>query len=215
MRLLLNTGNDHKTREMREICSAHTLQSTGELGIDAYFEETGTTFLANALGKARTLADTLGEEGFRTHRIDAVIADDSGISVAALDGRPGVYSARYGMERGGKELGAAERNALLLEELVQCATKGQGDRSAWYSCCMVGILADGRVACAEDRLYGEIAERPSTGSGGFGYDPVFRLPERGCTVADISDAEKHRISHRGRATRALLAALEHMLRQDR
>ncbi|MFP4643410.1 MAG: RdgB/HAM1 family non-canonical purine NTP pyrophosphatase [Spirochaetales bacterium] len=205
--LLLNTANEHKKREMQDIARPHTLRTKDEFTLSGEFEETGSTFLENALGKAQTLADELTKEQFHAYAIDAVIADDSGVCVSALDGAPGIYSARFGQPREGRKLTSAEQNDLLLEKM-----RNATDRSAYYTCCMVAILADGRVVSVEDRLYGEIATRPSRGGGGFGYDPVFFLPDRGVCVADLSDEEKHRISHRGKATRALLSALGSMLR---
>ncbi len=204
--LLLNTANEHKKREMQDICRPHVLKSKDELGLSGYFDETGLTFLVNALGKARTLFEELTIDKLSEHGIDAVIADDSGLCVAALDGAPGIYSARFGQPAEGPKLTSEQQNELLLSKMENAA-----DRSAYYTCCMVAVLADGRVVSAEDRLYGEIATEPSHGSGGFGYDPVFFLPERGVCVADISNEEKHRISHRGKATRALLTAVSYML----
>lgn len=204
--LLLNTGNEHKKREVAEICSSHTVHMRTDFGLDGEFEEVGETFLENALGKAQTLADELAPDGFERLGIHAVIADDSGISVRALDDGPGIYSARFGAAADGTHLSAGERNALLLEKL-----SGVTDRTAYYTCCMAAVLADGRILTVEDRLYGEIAHQPSSGAGGFGYDPIFYLPDRECTVADITDAEKHIISHRGRACRDMIAALEPML----
>ncbi len=207
--LLLSTANEHKKREMSEICSPHTVVVPGDIAVSSEFEETGSSFLDNALGKARALAEEVGTRGYREYGIDAVIADDSGICVNALGGAPGVYSARYGMRSDGTKLESTEQIRLMLEELTDVE-----DRRAHYTCCMTGVCVDGRIAVAEGRLYGEIAHAPSEGTGGFGYDPIFRLPDRDCCVADISNAEKHRISHRGRATRALLAALQTMCRPD-
>ncbi len=204
--LLLNTANEHKKREMQDICLPHTLRTKDEFGLSGDFEEIGVTFLENALGKAKTLAGEIPKTHFQEYGIDAIIADDSGICVSALDGAPGIYSARFGQPSEGPKLTSDQQNELLLSELA-----GAPDRSAYYTCCMVAILADGRVITAEDRLYGEIATEPSSGSGGFGYDPIFLLPDRGVCVADISNEEKHRISHRGKATRALLAAVSYML----
>lgn len=207
--LLLSTANGHKKREMSEICAPNALLVPFDIGVSAGYEETGVTFLENALGKAQAVAARIGPAGYRKHRIDAVIADDSGICVDALDGGPGVYSARYGMLPDGTKLEPSKQIHRMLEALEDA-----DDRSAHYTCCMAAVCADGRIAVAEGRLYGEIAHTPSNGTGGFGYDPIFYLPDRGCCVADISDGEKHRISHRGRATRALLAALGTMCRGE-
>ena len=151
------------------------------------------------MGKAGTLWKMLPEKYRRRDRNPesapfAVIADDSGICVDALDGRPGVYSARYGSE----SISDGERNALLLEEM-----KGVERRGAHYVCCMVAILGTDHFGVAQETWHGEIAQAPSEGTGGFGYDPIFYLPDRGLTVADIDDAEKDAISHRGKASRRI------------
>ena len=181
----------HKKREIAEILPKHTIILPKELGIDFYHEETGTTYLENALGKARTLF-------VQARR--PVIADDSGISVPALGGAPGVYSARFGKEEGvDDDIGRYE---LLVRKM-----DGQADRRAFYVCCMALILEDYRVFTCQETLHGELTDRPA-GTGGFGYDPIFLLPDRGRTVAQISADEKHEISHRGRAGRRIGEILE-------
>ncbi len=132
------------------------------------------------------------------YRKVTVVADDSGICVHALGDRPGVYSARYGSE----SLSDAERNALLLAEM-----EGAEDRGAHYVCCMVAVRGEDRFGVAQETWHGEVAMEPSRGTGGFGYDPVFLLPERGLTVAEISDEEKDSLSHRGKASRRLWSYL--------
>jgi XTP/dITP diphosphohydrolase len=113
-----------------------------------------------------------------------------------------VYSARYGSPDGGKtELPSSDRNALLLGELSD-----ESDRNAYFVCCMVALHSVSRYVVAQETLIGQIATQPS-GAGGFGYDPIFLLPERGVTVAEIPDAEKNRISHRGKAALRIAALL--------
>jgi XTP/dITP diphosphohydrolase len=192
--LLLATNNHHKKREFERIFEGARVLLPEDLGIAFSHEETEATFLGNALGKAATLRALLPPD----YRRVAVIADDSGVCVAALDGRPGVYSARYGSET----LSDTERNERLLSEL-----EGVADRRAHYVCCMVAIEGEDRFGVVQETWHGEIAHAPSGGTRGFGYDPVFFLPERGLTVAEISDREKDALSHRGKASRRIWSYL--------
>lgn len=224
MKLILATNNDHKRRELKGILSDHELLLPTDLGIRFSHDETGETFHDNALGKAlalyRMIAGEAGGGGEpRTLGADAgagagagaastagIIADDSGLSVSALDGRPGIYSARYGAKPGGPDLSDGERNALLLGEL-----EGVTDRRAHYTCCMALVLEPDRYYLCQETWHGEIAHAPSEGRHGFGYDPIFTLPEEGLTVSEIAPERKNRISHRGKAARdvaTILAALE-------
>jgi XTP/dITP diphosphohydrolase len=199
MELLLATNNQHKKREFERIFGNCRLLLPADVDIDYSHEETEDSFLGNAMGKAQTLWRMLPESYRRRDRTPdslpfAVIADDSGICVDALDGRPGVYSARYG----GESISASERNALLLGELEAVAQRG-----AHYVCCMVAILGADHFGVAQETWHGEIAEAPSQGTGGFGYDPIFYLPDQGLTVADIDDTKKDALSHRGKASRRI------------
>jgi XTP/dITP diphosphohydrolase len=194
MTIWFATGNPHKREELAAILSGHRIQIPSQGGIPFEPEETGATFLENALVKARALYRQV---------LAPVIADDSGLCVDALGGRPGIFSARYGSE-GGKILDAGERNALLLRELEFSAL-----RSARFVCAMVLLLQEDRFFVVQEILEGEII-REARGSGGFGYDPILYLPDRGCTVAELGEEEKNRISHRGKAGRfigEILAAL--------
>lgn len=187
-RLVVATGNPGKLAELQAY-----LDDTGwDLALkppELEIEETGTTFLENARLKASQIALATGEWA---------IADDSGLAVTALDGAPGLYSARYGATD-------ADRINRVLAGLV-----GQGDRSAQFICALVVVRPDGTVAAeAEGICPGEITEEPR-GHNGFGYDPIFWVPELGCTYAEMSAAQKHDLSHRGRAIALLkpqLAAL--------
>jgi XTP/dITP diphosphohydrolase len=164
--------------------------------------ETGTSFLENSLIKARALAGLLAERGV----YEPVLADDSGLCVDALDGRPGLYSARYGSDasrRGeGEKLGSEERNRLVLEELGD-----RPGRGARFVCAMVLLFNEDRFVCAQETLEGEIVRDRGRGTGGFGYDPILCLPEWGCTVAELGEEEKNRISHRAKAGRAIAKLL--------
>ena len=204
MTILLATNNSHKVREILQIIPDVTVRTPGDLGISFHHEETGTSFAENARGKAEALWRELQKlpTASRQH-IDAVLADDSGICVDALEGRPGIYSARYGADNPVSPATTdSARNQLLLSEMEDCST-----RSARYVCAVAALRGPHRELCISDTLEGEIAAAPSDGSGGFGYDPIFYLPELGCTAADITAEQKHAISHRGKAIRQAIAAL--------
>ncbi len=201
MTVLLATNNDHKRQELAQILPDHRIQVPADWSLDFEFEETADTFLLNALGKAHALRELVPANRGPV----IVVADDSGLCVDALDGAPGVYSARFGSPDGGAtELPSPARNALLLDKLA-----GVKNRRAHFVCCMVALFPDKRLAVVQEMFDGEIAHAPA-GIGGFGYDPVFYLPERGLTVAELSHGEKHRISHRARAAHALAASLSTM-----
>lgn len=178
----------------------HEILVPNDLGLQFDHEETGVTFLANAYDKAAALWRHAVAHDVRC---PPVIADDSGLCVDALDGKPGVYSARFGSPDGGRtELPADERNALLLSRLEQV-----DDRSAHFVCCMVLLYDPDRFFVAQERWNGTIADEPSAGTGGFGYDPVFVASEVGRTAAELQAAEKNRLSHRGKAAAALAALI--------
>lgn len=190
MRFVLASNNARKLEELRQILSqmGHEVLSQREAGLNLTVEETGTTFEENARLKARGASDALGLP---------VIADDSGLMVDALDGAPGVYSARYG----GEGLDDRGRNALLLKNM-----EGKENRSAWFVCCICCRFPDGREITARGECPGQILEGPR-GKDGFGYDPVFYMPEYGKTMAEMTPVEKNAVSHRGRALERLAAEL--------
>jgi XTP/dITP diphosphohydrolase len=192
MTIWFATGNAHKRTELAAILAPHEVRIPRDAGLDFDPEETGATFLDNALIKARALFDLVRAP---------VVADDSGLCVDALGGRPGVLSARYGSENGAK-LEAAERNALLLREVGEAR-----DRKARFVCAMVLLLSHDRFFVVQETLEGQLIHG-ERGSGGFGYDPVLYLPERGLTVAELSDEEKNAVSHRGKAGARIAAFLE-------
>jgi XTP/dITP diphosphohydrolase len=191
--VVLATANAGKQRELAALLVPYgielVLQST--LGVQPV-EETGTTFEQNALLKARHAAQITGL---------AALADDSGLEVDVLDGRPGVYSARYA----GPDASDADNNARLLAEL---AGVGDTQRGARYRCVLALLRTPGDAAplIACGTWEGRIARAPG-GSGGFGYDPLFVPVGRSVTAAQLSATEKNNISHRGLALRALLAQL--------
>ena len=215
MTLILATNNEHKRRELGEILSDHELLLPTDLGLRFSYEETGTTFHENALGKAQALFDMVhdsvtGQPAQRGTGLTGVIADDSGISVNALDGRPGIYSARYGSPADGPDLEDAERNALLLKEL-----EGSNDRRAHYTCCMALVLNRDRYFLCQETWNGEIAMQPSNGTHGFGYDPIVYVAEEGLTVAEISPERKNAISHRGKAARDIAGLVSYLETEGR
>jgi XTP/dITP diphosphohydrolase len=212
--LWLASGNRHKKRELAQILTGITLKIPADGGIGDFDPpETGTSFMENALLKAGALSRLLAKRGISA----PVLADDSGLCVDALGGRPGIYSARYTGGRGGrsgqdtaggenpgppegKPLESPERNRLLLEELGDSP-----DRGARFVCAMVLLFDANRFICVQETLEGELVA--PRGDGGFGYDPILYLPQRGRTVAELGEDEKNRISHRARAARALAKLL--------
>jgi XTP/dITP diphosphohydrolase len=190
-RLVLASSNPGKLREFGELLAPLGIEvvAQGELGVpDA--EEPHATFVENALAKARNAA--------RHARLPA-LADDSGICVAVLGGEPGVHSARFA----GEPKSEARNNEKLVALLAD-----QADRSAHYYCVVVLVrhADDPEPLIAEGRWHGEVIATPH-GSRGFGYDPHFLVPDLGRTAAELSPAEKHAVSHRGKALRRLLARL--------
>ncbi len=193
MKLIIASNNKHKIREIKAMLGDKFEQilSMSEAGIDHETVEDGDSFIANARKKAHEIAAISGE---------ASLADDSGICVDALGGAPGIYSARFAGDNGGHGDDEAN-NDLLLERL-----KNEKNRAAHYTCAMVIAYPDGSEHTAEGYMHGEILTERH-GTGGFGYDPIFR-PE-GCSVSvgEITDEEKNRISHRAKALAALLDLL--------
>ena len=190
---VLASHNKAKLAEMRDILGELGIRviSQAEAGVDVEPEETGTTFEENALIKARAVMEA--------SRLPAV-ADDSGLMVDALDGAPGVYSARYG---GGHDRSDGDRNAFLLKNL-----ENEEHRSAKFVSVIAVVWPDGRSVTARGEVHGEIA-REEKGANGFGYDPLFKLPD-GRHMAQLSSEEKNGISHRGNALRELKRILTEM-----
>lgn len=194
MKILIATNNKHKVEEISAIFkgTGAELVSPKDIGLHVDVEEDGTTFAENALKKA---------EGFRKASGLAVIADDSGLTVEALGGDPGVYSARYG----GEGLDDKGRTALLLKNLGD-----NKNRRAAFVCSIAMLLENGEKITAEGRCEGEIAYAPS-GENGFGYDPVFIPAGYEKSFAELSGEEKNKISHRGLALAELKKKIEKIL----
>ena len=190
MKLILASNNEHKLVEIRAILGGEfdEILSLREAGIAHETVEDGSTFLENAEKKAREIMEISG---------CCALADDSGLCVDALGGAPGIYSARYAGEHGDDKA----NNRKLLRDL-----EGVEDRRAHFACAMVLVRPDGSVVRAEGRMDGVIAFAEA-GSNGFGYDPLFYLPQRGCTNAQLSPEEKNAISHRAKALHALVEQL--------
>ena len=192
MKFVLASQNKHKLVEMQSILSAQGVEVVleSDIGLHVDVEETGTTFAENAMIKARAVMEASGLPA---------IADDSGVCVDALNGAPGVYSARYG----GPELDDIGRYRLLLENM-----RGAKTRAAHFTSCIACVFPNGDTIEAEGICPGTIAFAPQ-GDGGFGYDPVFFLPELRKTYAQLTPEEKAAVSHRGKA----LAVFDGKLRE--
>ena len=191
MKLIIASNNAHKLVEIKAILSGFfdEIQSMREAGIDHETIEDGVTFMENAIKKAKEIAEISG---------CCALADDSGICVDALDGAPGIYSARFCGHHGDDEA----NNDLLLEKL-----KNETNRKAHYTCAIALVRPDGSVKVAEGYFHGEVGyER--IGTNGFGYDPLFYLPEYHCTAAELSPEKKNEISHRAVALQLLVEKLK-------
>lgn len=202
MSLVLATRSAHKAREIRQILEPLRLHvvTLADLGVGAVPEEQGIevhdTFQANAIAKA----------AFFAARLDRLtLADDSGLRVDALDGEPGVHTKRFSgrTDLDGQALDDAN-NALLLDKLASVTGE---DRGARYVCCAALAWPEGRAITTTGTVRGRIADAPS-GTGGFGYDPLFYCPELGARFAEVPPEDKNAVSHRSRAFRAMAAALQ-------
>lgn len=194
MKAVLASHNKKKMAEMRAILSELGVEilSQADVGVDIEPEETGTTFEENARIKAEAIMQATGLPA---------IADDSGLVVDALNGEPGVYSARYG----GEGLDDTGRWQLLLKNM-----EGKENRACRFVSVICCAFPDGSQLMTQGECHGVVAEGPR-GEGGFGYDPVFWLPEKGKSMAELSPEEKNSISHRGNALRVFKEELEKKL----
>ena len=194
--LLIATHNKGKLREYRALLAELDLNviSLDEASITHDVEETGTTFAENAILKARAYADMSGHLTW---------SDDSGLEVDALGGRPGVYSARYG----GPGLSDRDRYLHLLDELRAYPRQ---EWTARFRCVVALVFPDGRLFTTEDTIEGVITDQPQ-GEHGFGYDPIFYLPQYQATLAQVSPSTKNEISHRAKAARSAKQLLQQLL----
>lgn len=196
MKFVLASHNRKKLAEMQEILGELGVEVVlqSDVGLDLEPEENGVTFAENAAIKAMAVMQASGLPA---------IADDSGLCVDALNGGPGVYSARYG----GEGLDDKGRYTLLLQNL-----RGQTTRAAHFTCAIACAFPNGDTITAEGQAPGTIAFAPM-GEGGFGYDPVFFVPDKAKTFAQLTQEEKAEISHRGKALREFTAKLETYLKK--
>ena len=197
MKFVLASHNRNKLREMQEILGTLGVEVVlqSELGLDLEPEENGETFADNARIKAQAVMEASGLPA---------IADDSGLCVDALNGAPGVYSARYG----GEGLSDEQRYELVLRGVA-----GQFPRTCRFRCAICCCFPDGRVLTAEGVCEGTVAFTPM-GTEGFGYDPIFFLPEQKKTFAQLTAEEKNAISHRGKALRSFAEQLREYLEKE-
>ena len=195
-KIVFATSNEGKMREIREILKSLGAEvlSLKEAGVQVDIVEDGDTFEANAIIKAKAVWEKTG---------GIVLADDSGLEIDYLGGEPGVYSARYMGEDTSYEI----KNWNLIHRLN--GVEGEA-RSARFTAVIACVLPDGRVATTRGAMEGHIAHEPA-GCGGFGYDPILMLPEYGMTSAELTMEEKNKISHRGKALRAMKETLEREL----
>ena len=190
MPLLIATNNTGKLREFRALLAPLQIVAPADLNLDIEVEENGQTFLENATLKATAFSAAAGL---------VALADDSGLEVDALQGAPGIHSARFG----GPGLNDSERCQLLLDRLHNTDTER---RQARFCCCIVALAPDGRSCQAKGTCEGIIAAAPA-GQEGFGYDPIFYLPQHQKTMAQIGPELKNQISHRAGALRTIRATL--------
>ena len=185
MKVVLASKNPHKLVEISKITEkfGFELVLQSEIGVDIDVEETGTTFEENSLLKAEAVMKATGLPA---------LADDSGIAVDALNGEPGIYSARYGFDESLDDWGRLE---LLLKNTEHVP---DGLRQAQFVCVISFITPDGRVIQARGEIHGELTREPA-GENGFGYDPIFYYPPLGKTTAELSPEEKNQVSHRANA----------------
>ena len=195
-RIIFATYNEGKMKEVRMILADLGLEilSLKEAGIHADIVEDGKTFEENACIKASAIQKLAG---------GIVLADDSGLEVDYLGGAPGIYSARYM----GEDTSYAIKNQAIIDKLEKAV---DDERSARFVCAIAAALPDGEMPTTRGTIEGRIGYE-IIGDGGFGYDPIFYLPERGLTTAQLSAEEKNEISHRGRALRAMKTMLKEKL----
>lgn len=215
MKIYLATGNKNKKREMAELLTEHEIVIPSDEGIEFDPIETGTTFYENSIIKAKALYDIVHSP---------VIADDSGISVDALNGVPGIYSARYAGPQypqgkpDGTKITQEEQNKYLISQLNDALKNNNpdfenflhGPRSCHYTCAFVLYMGNDRLYVVQETFEGTLIEDISkqAGNGGFGYDPIVYLPEYEKTVAELTADEKNAISHRGKAVKALKKTID-------
>lgn len=195
--IIFATGNIGKMREIREILGDIDMEiiSMREAGIEADIVENGTTFEENAVIKAKEVANLLKQSAVQAHSGAIVMADDSGLEIDALNKEPGIYSARYL----GEDTPFGVKSRHLIKRL-----EGVSDekRTARFVCAIAAVMPEGEVITTHGVIEGRI-DYEEKGDNGFGYDPIFYVPEYACTAAQLTDEQKNRISHRGKALEAM------------
>ncbi|MEE3496418.1 MAG: RdgB/HAM1 family non-canonical purine NTP pyrophosphatase [Butyrivibrio sp.] len=205
MRIVFATGNNDKLKEIREILDTLNIEiiSMKEAGVFEDVEENGETFAENSMIKASAIAQIIKEKFPKEAEETIVLADDSGLEIDYLNGEPGVYSARYM----GKETSYTEKNNNLIERLNGVP---DNERTARFVCAISAVLPGGKKLSTVGKMEGIIGYEIA-GANGFGYDPIFYLPEYKKTSAEISAEEKNAISHRGKALREMAKLLKEEL----
>ena len=201
MKVVLASKNKHKLQEISKITEQFDIDLIlqSECGVDIDVEETGTTFEENSYIKAKAVSDATGLPA---------LADDSGIAVDALNGEPGIYSARYGFDESLDDRG---RMMLLLKNTEYVP---DDQRQAKFVCVITLVMPDGQTIQARGEVHGLLTREPR-GENGFGYDPIFYYPPAGCTTAELPEEEKNKISHRGRALTVFYDKLKEALYADK
>lgn len=194
MKVVLASKNKHKLIEISKITEKFGIQLIlqSELGVDIDVEETGTTFEENSFLKAEAVMKATGLPA---------LADDSGIAVDALNGEPGIYSARYGFDDSLDDRGRLE---LLLKNTEHVP---DGQRQAQFVCVITMVTPDGQTVQARGEIHGELTRQPR-GENGFGYDPIFYYPPLGMTTAELSSEQKNQVSHRANALKLFVDKLK-------
>ncbi len=194
MKVVLASKNKHKLVEISQITKKFDMELVleSDLGVDIDVEETGTTFEENSFLKANAVMQATGLPA---------LADDSGIAVDALNGEPGIYSARYGFD---DTLDDAGRVRLLLKNMENVP---DGQRQAKFVCVITLVTPDGKTIQARGEVHGEVL-RETRGEGGFGYDPIFYYPPFGKTLAQAAPEEKNQVSHRAKALQVFYEKLK-------
>lgn len=196
-RIVFATGNENKMKEIRMILQDLGMEilSMKEAGVDVDIVEDGASFEENAEIKARAVARVLTN--------DIVLADDSGLEIDYLDKAPGIYSARFA----GEDTSYDIKNNILLDRMEGVPDE---ERTARFVCAVAAVFPNGTVDVVRETIEGRVAYEPA-GDNGFGYDPIFYVPEYGCTTAQMSPEQKNELSHRGKALRSMRAILKEKL----
>ena len=199
-RIIFATGNENKMKEIRMILKDLGMEilSMKEVGVEIEIVEDGMSFEENAEIKARAVARVLTN--------DIVLADDSGLEIDYLDKAPGIYSARFA----GEDTSYDIKNRILLDRLEGVPDE---ERTARFVCAVAAVFPDGTVSTVRKTIEGRIAEE-AAGDNGFGYDPIFYVPEYGCTTAEMKPEQKNELSHRGKALRAMRDILKEKIGEE-